>query len=480
MFKSLRRAGLAVLLATAVPPATARPAPVAAPQQRLAGLADFVDGVMAQQIATREVAGAVVTVVHGGRVLFTRGYGFADVDKGLAVDGATTLFRPGSVSKMFTWTALLQQVELGRVSLDADVNTYLDFKIPLHDGKPIRVRDLLSHTPGMSDVSGITAPTVDKLTPYADWIKTHVPERRWPAGTEVSYSNYGAALAGYIVERVSGEPFADYADRHIFTPLGMTSTTFREPLPAALAPRMASGYRYDKGRLTAKPFELFSSIMPAGSATSSGPDMTRFMLALLGGGGAILKPASVRLLVSDSVANAPDLPGMAHGFFVLRQAGPRIVGHGGNTGDFHSNMILVPEAGIGFFISETGGQGSYGGRTELTEALIGRLFPQAPAPRVAADEAIPAGAYRMNRRDYSRPANPAYDLAVTADGSNALTIVNDGQTTRWERIGPMLYEKTTGARAGGPYERLRFYGDEGQRRLSFTSLPHVTYHLVTP
>ncbi|WP_426165697.1 serine hydrolase domain-containing protein [Sandarakinorhabdus sp. DWP1-3-1] len=480
MSGAFSRAVLAVLLATAAPVAAATP--VTASQQRLAGLADFVDGVMAQQIATREVAGAVVTVVHDGRVLFTRGYGFADVGKGIAVDGAATLFRPGSVSKMFTWAALLQQIELGRVDLDADVNAYLDFKIPPFEGKPILVRHLLSHTPGISDVSGITAPTVDKLTPYGDWIKTHIPERRWPAGTEVSYSNYGAALAGYIVERVSGEPFADYADRHIFKPLGMTSTTFREPLPAALAPRMASGYRLEEGRLTPKPFELFSSIMPAGSATSSAPDMNRFMLALLNGGGAILKPASVRLLESDSIANAPDLPGMAHGFFVLRAAAPRIVGHGGNTGDFHSNMILVPEARLGFFISETGGQGSYGGRTELTEALIGRLFPQAPSPRVAAaaGEAIPAGAYRMNRRDYSRPANPAYDLAVSADGNNALTVVNDGQTTRWNRIGPMLYEKATGARAGGPYERLRFFGDEGRRRLSFSSLPHVTYHLVTP
>src|SRR3546814_16863561 len=79
---------------------------------------------MAQQIATREVAGAVVTVVHQGRVLFARGYGFADVDKGVAVDAQTTLFRPGSVSTMFTWTALLQQVEAGRVSLEDDVNDY--------------------------------------------------------------------------------------------------------------------------------------------------------------------------------------------------------------------------------------------------------------------------------------------------------------------------------------------------------------------
>src|SRR3546814_19442444 len=127
--------------------------------------------------------------------------------------------------------------------------------------------------------------------------------------------------------------------------------------------------------------------MPAGSGTSSAPDMTRFMMAMLNGGaigGArILKPESVALLMRDSHANAPDLPGMAHGFFVVREAGPRLVGHGGNTGDFHSNMILAPEAGLGFFVSETGGQGSYAGRPERTEARIRRPFTQPHATRGA-------------------------------------------------------------------------------------------------
>ena len=456
------------------------------PQDRIGGLVDFVDGVMAQQIATREVAGALVTVVYKGKVLFSRGYGFADIDKGEPVDGQQTLFRPGSVSKMFTWAALLQQVEAGRVDLDADVNTYLDFRIPEYEGQPIRVRDLLSHTPGMSDVGGLTAPSPDKITPYVEWMKSHVPVRHWAPGTETSYSNFGSVLAGYIVERVSGEAFPDYVEKHIFKPLGMAATTFREPLPAALAPRMATGYQVKDGRLVAKPFELFSPVMPAGSGTSSGPDMARFMLAMINGGALgkvrILKPESVRLLLTDSVANAPDLPGMAHGFFVVRKAGPRMVGHGGNTGDFHSHMILAPEADLGFFVSETGGQGSYGGRTELVEALIGRLFPVAPAPRVGAPagETLPLGAYRGNRRDYSREPTPERDLKVAAAGANAVTVTSDGKTSYWERVGPMRFEQVTGARAGGPFEQLRFHGTEGRWRLSFSSQPHVLYHFVSP
>lgn len=477
---------LALLSAPALPAAAApKSQTVTVERGRLAGLPEFIDGVMAQQLATREVAGAVVTIVHKGKVVLTRGYGFADVAAGKPVDGQTTLFRPGSVSKLITWVALMQQVERGKVDLDADVNRYIDYTIPPYEGAPVKVRDLLSHSPGMSDVGDLTVDEVGKLRPYSDWLKTHIPTRQWAPGTEVSYSNYGAALAGYIVERVSGEPFADYVDRHIFAPLGMRHSFFREPLPAAVQPNMATGYKVKDGRLVAEPFELFSNVMPAGSGSATAPDMARFMLAMLGdgklGAARILTPQSVALLESNSLANAPNLPGMAHGFMVARERAPRMVGHGGNTGDFHSYLLLVPEADLGFFVSTTGGPGSYGARTELSDAIIGRLFPQTPAPRwTGAADAPRAGAYRMNRRDYTKPARPEYDVQVSAAGPHALTLVNQGKSSAWEQIGPGLYEQVTGARAGGPYDRLEFYGTPENPRLSFASMPHVTYHLVKP
>ena len=451
---------------------------------RLAGLRDFVDGVMAQQVVSHELAGATLAVVHDGEILFSKGYGFADIDAGVRVDPAQTLFRPGSVSKLFTWTALMQQVEAGRVSLDADVNTYLDFEIPPFEGRPIRVIDLMSHSPGMSDVSGITAPTVEELTPYNIWIKDNVPASVWAPGEEAAYSNYGTALTGYIVERVSGEPFAEYVEQHIFAPLGMSSTTFLEPLPEALQARMAKGYELENGRLVEQPFELFSNIMPAGSASSTAEDMARFMLAILNDGaydGArILEPSSVATLFSDSLRNAPDLPGMAHGFYVVREAGPRLVGHAGNTGDFHSNLILAPEHGFGFFVSTTGGSESGAGRTDLSDAIIGRVFPEAPAPRATrpANEASPSGTYRVNRRNYSRPPNEAYDITVELVGEDGLELTNQGETSYWERIGPLTYEQVSGAREGGPYERIQFHGPEDDLVLSFNHQPYMAYHRI--
>lgn len=475
----------ALLLATAGPFASpASAAPAGTTVQRLAGLDSFVDGIMAQQLMSRELAGAVVTIVHSDRTIFSRGYGMADVAAGRPVEPAETLFRPGSVSKLITWVALMQQVEQGRVDLDADVNRYLDFTIPPFEGKPIRVRDLMAHSPGFSDVSGIITRDPAKLLPFRQWMKANIPGRHWPAGTEVAYSNYGAALAGYIVEQTSGERFDDYVERHIFTPLGMASTSFREPLPPALAPRLAKGYEFEQGRFVAQPPELISAIAPAGSASSSGADMARFMNALLRGGELggkrILAPASVRFLTSDALANAPALPGMGHGFIVSRTAGPRLVGHGGNTADFHSMLLLAPEARLGIFISMTGGNGSYAGRTELADALVGRLFPTRPAPRIAAPagEVAPTGTFLINRRNFAVPPRPAHHITLAAAGADALTLTVDGKLSHWERLGPGLYEKVTGAGPHGPFDRLQITGTTGTLRLSIGSQPHVLYHQV--
>jgi CubicO group peptidase (beta-lactamase class C family) len=475
-----------VLLTTAAPSPLHAQTGQGAPARSaasLSGLPDFIDGVLAQQIATREVAGAVVTIVRDGKVILSRGYGFADIDRGITVDPERTLFRPGSVSKLFTWVALMQQIERGAVSMDADINAYLDFHVPPFDGRPVTVRDLFQHTPGMSDVGGISTADPESVIPYGEWLKVNIPQRVWAPGTEISYSNYGASLAGYIVERVSGEPFADYTERHIFRPLRMMSTTFREQLPPELRARSALGYKFVDGRFVAQPFEFYGVIMPAGSASAPGSDMSRFMLAILGGGQLngvrILSPASVRLLMSDSFANAPDLEGMAHGFMVHRKDGPRLVGHGGNTRDFHSNLVLSPQHNFGFYISMTGGDGSHGARTELTEAIIGRLFPREPAARQ--EGATPRlGSYQINRRDHTRPVDPERYLTVSEAASGALTIEFQGRASHWERIGPDTYERVTGARAGGPFEKMRFYGDATNPRLSFSSQPHVTYHLVQP
>src|SRR5262249_10939160 len=214
---------------TTPPPAAApAPSPSPAPEMTASDVGAFLDGLVPAQLGPADVAGAVVVVVKDGKVLVGRGYGFADVEKRAPVSWETTLFRPGSISKLFTWTAVMQQVEQGKLDLDADVNKYLDYKVPEAFGKPITLRDVMTHTPGYEDYAkDLIVGDANMLVALGDHLKTHQPHRIFPPGSTPAYSNYATAMAGYIVERVSGKPFADYVEPNTTVPPGMHRATFK-------------------------------------------------------------------------------------------------------------------------------------------------------------------------------------------------------------------------------------------------------------
>jgi CubicO group peptidase (beta-lactamase class C family) len=297
-------------------PPTTPPAPGGHPLTQ-DDLNAWLDGFMPWALTSGDIAGAVVVVTKDGQILTQKGYGFSDVEKRKPVDPAQTLFRPGSVSKLFTWTAVMQQVEQGKLDLDRDVNTYLDFKIPPYQGKPITLRNIMTHTAGFEEViKDLIIHDPKGLMPLQRYVKTHVPERIFAPGTTPAYSNYATALAGYIVERVSGESFDDYIDRHIFAPLGMANSTFRQPLPANLAPKMSAGYKRASGK--AQPFEIVVPA-PAGSLSSTGTDMARFMIAHLQNGEfegkRILSAATAEKMHNSPLTLLPPLNRMELGFF---------------------------------------------------------------------------------------------------------------------------------------------------------------------
>ena len=177
----------------------------------------WLDGFFPYALAAGDIAGAVVVVVKDGEVLLQKGYGYSDLATRAPVDPEATLFRPGSVSKLFTWTAVMQLVEQGKLDLDADLNQYIDFEIPPRDGKPMTLRQVMTHTTGLEEqIRALITASDDEITPLGDALKHWVPERIHVPGTTPAYSNYATALAGYIVERASGETFDDYIDRHIF------------------------------------------------------------------------------------------------------------------------------------------------------------------------------------------------------------------------------------------------------------------------
>ena len=264
--KILTAALLTLAMASAVgadaPPPMDQPAGVALTAQDVNA---WLDGYLPYALHTGDIAGAVVAVVKDGTILTERGYGYSDVAKRAPVDPKTTLFRPGSVSKLFTWTAVMQLVEQGKIDLDADVNQYLDFKIPARDGKPVTMRELMQHVAGFEEQAKGIMSDDPKSPGFEALLKQWVPERVFAAGSTPAYSNYGASLAGYIVQRVSGESFDDYLDKHIFAPLDMKHSTFRQPLPANLEPLMSKCYSLASE--PPKPFEIIGPA-PAGSLSS--------------------------------------------------------------------------------------------------------------------------------------------------------------------------------------------------------------------
>lgn len=422
----------------------------------------WLDGFFPYALAAGDIAGAVVVVVSDGEVLLQKGYGHADLATRAPVDPDRTLFRPGSVSKLFTWTAVMQLVEQGRLDLDADVNQYIDFEIPRGDGEPVTLRQIMTHTTGMEEqIRSLITADPASITPLGDALKHWVPERIHPAGTTPAYSNYATALAGYIVERVSGETFDDYVDRHIFQPLGMDHSSFRQPLPPPLLEQMSKGYaKASDGE--PKDYE-FISLAPAGSLAATGADMARFMIAHLQGGAygdaRILGADTVRAMHATGQASVGPLNRMMLGFYETSVNGHRAIAHGGDTQWFHSDLQLFPDDGIGLFVSmnSSGRNGATGHiRNAFARGFADRYLPGTPQamPGVPEEEAKQhaaqiAGSYASSRRpesNFMSLVNLIGPVKVVANEDGTISVTAalgaGGAPKKWREVAPYLWQDT--------------------------------------
>lgn len=430
-----------------------------APQLAATDLEAFLDGLMPAQLEREDIAGAVVAVVKDGKVLFAKGYGFSDVEKRKSISPAETLFRPGSISKLFTWTSVMQLVEQGKLDLDRDVNDYLDYKIPPAFGKPITLRNIMTHTSGFEETAKeLFVADASKMRPLGEYLREHIPGRIFPPGVTPAYSNYATAMAGYIVQRTSGKPFEQYVADNIFIPLGMGHTTFVQPLPPNLSPLMSNGYQ--RASKEAKPFE-FVQAFPAGSVATSAADMCIFMMAHLQDGRwndkQILKPETAKLMHARAFGSDPRLNGMALGFYEETRNGHRIIGHGGDTLYFHSDLHLIHDSNVGFFVSyNSAGKGEVSGRTILFERFLDRYFPYTPpvaAPVASAKEDAQqvAGLYVASRRGQKSFLKITELLGqakafANSDGTLSIEPIKgpNGELKRYEEISPFLYRQVNG------------------------------------
>jgi CubicO group peptidase (beta-lactamase class C family) len=447
--------GAAPVSATFTSVAPAAPPIAAQVLQDPQELESFMDGMMASQLADQHVAGAVVVVVKGGQVLLAKGYGYADVEKHIPVNAERTLFRPGSATKLFTWTAVMQLVEQGKLDLHADINTYLTrFRVPATYPQPITMLDLMAHTAGFEErEKNLFKSSAGEMTSLEDYLVQNLPARVFSPGQVPAYSNYGAALAGYIVEQVSGEPYEQYIEAHIFKPLGMDHSTMEQPLPMALAPDMSQGYSFDSG-YHAEEFELVQA-SPAGALSASGLDMGIFMLAHLQdgeyNGARILKTETAQLMHTQSNSFDPVLPGMAHGFMESLINGRRLICHGGDTFQFHTLLALLPEEQTGVYFSYNSTP-SLQAREAFLRAFMDRYFPGQPVsvPQPPADSASRVarytGYYETSRMAFTTSEKVfASIVAVQSGPDNTLRIpdlASFDMSDTWIEVRPLVMQNT--------------------------------------
>jgi len=435
----------------APPPTTGTAAPTGGPLAPgtpipPAELGAFVDGVVREAMTTNHIAGVAVAVVQDGQVVLKRGYGFAA--PGRPVDADATLFRIGSISKTFTWIALMKEVEAGRVRLASPINLYLPEPLQIRDqgfSQPILVRDLMSHSAGFEDhvLGALFEKNPDRIRPLADFLREERPRRVRPPAQISVYSNYGAMLAGEATSYVNGRPFQDLIESEITGPLAMNHTTFREPyparadlprpMPAALAANVSTGYRWANGGYLPQGFEYVTQGAPAGAASATAGDMARYMLMILNGGqlegATIYGPATAQGFRTTMFANAPGVNGWDDGFmeFAL-PGGYRGQGHGGDTLWFHSEMVTVPALKLGVFVTtntDTGPVLVSSLPNEIVEHFYARppVSPTPGTPALTDDRRIYAGTYLNDRRSY----HGLEKFVLMLIGQTKVSVTDDGR-----------------------------------------------------
>jgi CubicO group peptidase (beta-lactamase class C family) len=451
--------------------ASDRNVPAAPPQapgpSGRAELEAFLNDLLGREMEEFHIAGAAVSVVKDGKLFFAKGYGYADLEEGIPVDPEQTIFGVGSVGKLFTWTAVMQLVEQGKLDLDADINDYLDFRIPDTYPQPITLKHLMTHTSGFEDRwFGSAVTDANDLVPVRDWLVSHMSARVRPPG-DAGYSNYNAMLAGYIVARVSGQPYDQYIQEHIFSPLGMRYSTVQFPVPPDLRPLASVGYTYADGHFQAFPdYTPQPALAPSGAHHASVTDMARFMIAHLQGGRysdantaerSILKESTAQQMHSTLYTPDPRLNGTAYGLFDMSDNGQRTLGHIGDFPPMNSLLLLLPDQNLGVFVvyNSDGGGNLVNQHSGFQRAFFDHYFPTATfAPiQPPADFAERAdrfvGLYNTSSLYTTVPKfaglfGGGYTTEISNPGDGALLFTLMGHELRFVEVEPLYFRQVDG------------------------------------
>jgi CubicO group peptidase (beta-lactamase class C family) len=485
---------LALLAISLASPAWAQAPDCPGPDIDAAALRIEADARFETLLQAEHIPGATLSVVYCGEVVLQRGYGFADIARGVRVDPEQTLFRIGSVSKTLTFVALMQLVEQGHVDPDSPARTYLeDLDLPSFEGRDVLVRDLFAHRPGFEDraVGILFKHGTNGMVGMTDWLRETRPELVRSPGEQTVYSNYGATLAGLIVERVSGEPFHAYIERHVLGPLGMRNTSFREPemprgfptLDPQLADRISIGHFYRNGAFEPQPFTHIWHAAPAGSASATASDMALFMRELLGGE-TLLQRSTIERMQERPYPDNLTAPGYAWGFRTGWIKGFSTFEHGGSAYTHFSAMVMIPDRQIGVFVSVNGSD-DHDAPRKLATRLIEGMIPQAQsiAGWNTAESLKPAelslheGDYLINRTSYSRLAKFLGPLIgtrkVVGRQEGTLNIQGGAESGVYRRVAPgTFYDPTADS-------IVQFtYGPDGRATRMYASYGHYGFDRI--
>ncbi|MFC6823621.1 serine hydrolase domain-containing protein [Halopelagius fulvigenes] len=444
----------------------------------------LLDDLVESSLGEYDIPGASVAVVTGGDTVLTKGYGVADRATGRVVDPDATPFRIGSVSKPVVATALMQLVQRGEVEPDAGVAEYVDVPIDGYDEEPVTLRQLVTHRGGFEATNrGMWIPDAETLRPLESYLRNDAQKRVRPPGTAGSYSNYGYGLVGQVLAATADEPFHRAIDDALLTPAGMSRSSFRQPLPQPLADAHATGYG-PTGIYRGGAFPLVG-LRPAGAMSATATDMARFLELQLNDGRVrgerVLEPGTIGAMHERWATHHERLSGMAFGLIEEFRGDVRTLWHNGATLSFYSHLVLVPEYGLGLFVSFNDPNGS-AAAGDVVDGVLDDVLPEPDGASLSPDgapsraEAI-EGTYRSLQRSYTwhdrvtSVLNAAtIDVRVASDG----TLVTDhGNTTRrWVEIEPLVFERVEGG------QRLAFGERDGEVRYLFLGGSPTAYDRV--
>ena len=411
------------------------------PRSDYSAVATKLESVIRQEMEDKQLPAFSIALIDGDQIVWAQGFGYQDPDKKIPAT-AHTVYRVGSVSKLFTDIGIMQMVEAGKINLDAPVSEYIPDIHPKNPfAQPITLRELMSHRSGLlrePPVGNYFDPTEPTL--QATVRSMNSTELVYEPGTQSKYSNAGVAVVGYTLQELNHQSFPDYLKQAVLGPLGMNGSAFA-PEPD-LVRNLAKAYMwsYDGTKFPAPTFEL--GLAPAGCMYSTVTDLGQFLMVLFNGGrgpkGQVLKPETLEQMWTPQFAKPGQKAGFGIGFQVSQLDGHRVIGHGGAIYGFATEVVGMPENKLGVVTVTTMDAANAVSNHVAREALLSMLALRSgkPLPTFETTKPVPTELARKLAGRYGE-GDDAVDL-FEREGTLHMLPVGGGFEAELRMLGDAL------------------------------------------